>query len=747
MAERRGSTPRHQKTDEFNLSTVTDSLIDHRKLIATTTMAVLLAGCAFAFISAPVYQSNILIKIDDTADPAPTPQKDFMAYVSRPFEEKSSTEREMQILGSRNIVARAVSDVKLDITATPRYFPVIGRAVARYADNVFAPGIFFGMGGYVWGAESIQVSELTVPEKLLGEQLILRSLGDGRYELTSSKLGTTLNGKVGALQSFTTPLGPIMLHVTALKASSGDEFVLKREPELVVVEELQRAIKISEQGNKSSLLNVSMQGRDPHELVRTLAAIADEYQHWSEERKSNIAKASLDYLNAQLPAMRAQVEEAETQYNEYRNQHAVIDVSEEGRILLKQFADQSDQLATLQRRRQDLSSSFSPSHPSMIGVDQQIVATQRAIDKLNDRVKTMPATEQGTLALLRDVRVSTDLYSTMRNNIEQMRLISAGNAGSVQIIDAPSVPIRPIKPVKWMVLAASLGLGLLLGVGWSVLRDRLLRGVTDTENIEAATGVSVFSTIPYSDKQDAIARRRESGQAQPLPLALGAPRDPAIESLRMLRSALQYLVVGARNNVVMMTGPLPGIGKSFISANLATVLAAGGKRVLLIDGDLRKGKLHEHFGIQNKPGLSDVLFGSHELNDVIIKDVTPRLDLLQTGPYPPNAADLLSEPNFQELVERASAQYDTVLIDTPALLAVSDAGVMAPVAGLILLVVRYGDTLVGEIEASIKRFMQNGARVNGILLNGVKVHNSNYALSRRYGTLAYVAHDYESGGK
>jgi len=134
------------------------------------------------------------------------------------------------------------------------------------------------------------------------------------------------------------------------------------------------------------------------------------------------------------------------------------------------------------------------------------------------------------------------------------------------------------------------------------------------------------------------------------------------------------------------------------------------------------------------------------MDEVVARDVQRNLDFLQTGVYPPNPADLLMSERFRETVEQASKHYDLVLIDAPAILAVSDIGVMAPIAGSIFLVARFGDTLTGEIDASVKRLAQSGAKVNGILLNGVKVHITNYAMARRYGTHAYVQ-DYASDRK
>jgi tyrosine-protein kinase Etk/Wzc len=207
-----------------------------------------------------------------------------------------------------------------------------------------------------------------------------------------------------------------------------------------------------------------------------------------------------------------------------------------------------------------------------------------------------------------------------------------------------------------------------------------------------------------------------------------------------MRASLQYALNGDRNNVVMLAGPLPGIGKSFLSANLSTLLATGGKRVLLIDGDLRRGHLNQYFGLPRGAGLAEVLAGALPLEETVHREVLPNLDVLQCGHHPHDPAELLLSSNFRATINAASEQYDIVLLDAPAILAVSDTATMAPVADSIFLVARFADTRAGEISESVKRLAQTGSKVEGILLNGFKVNRANYAQSRRYGNYAYDAY-------
>lgn len=735
--------PGFDHTEQARLASILDALIQYRLMIVLTTLIFVVIGVAYAFLTPSIYEASVLIKVDDSAGgPSRQDGNELLNNISPGFDEKSSAEGEMQVIGSRFIVARAVEARHLNVYATPHYFPIIGEWLARRADSLSEPGLM-GTGGYVWGNESIKVSSFEVPQKMQGESYTLKALSDRNYSLSGPGLPERgVTGRVGEFANFETGRGPITLLVDSLNGRTGATFDLKRESRQLTIDRLQKSVKIKEQGAKSSVLKVSLESPDAVRASDTINEIGRQYEQWNAARKAVIAKNSLDYLQSQLPTMARQVREAEDAYNNYRNGHALLDMNEEARLLLQRSADATTQLIDLQRRRDTLMATFSRTYPAVISLDKQIAAAQKYIDDLSLQVKGMPTEQQGAMRLMRDVRVNTDLYTALRNNIEQLRVIQAGKAGSAQLIDIADVPERPVKPVKWLVILVSTVFGLFAGIGLAVARDYIFRGVTDSREIEVATGLNVVATIPQSAKQEMLDRKMKEKSYENLLLASLDPKDPSIEALRILRSALQFALIGARNNVVMLTGPLPGIGKSFLSVNLAALFASGGKRVLLIDADLRKGRVHRYVGLTPGPGLSDVLADTCGLDTAIAQDVLPRLDVLQTGPYPADPSELVMLPRFREIVSTVSARYDIVIIDVPPVLVVSDAGIMAPAAGLLFLVARFADTRAGELEESIKRLAQTGAKVNGVLLNGTNMNTTDYALARRYGSRSYAAYDY-----
>lgn len=729
--------------DEIPFASLIDTVINHRVLITVVVLFALLLGAAYAYLSPPIYRSAILIKVEDNKDVSNSRPGDPLSNMLPTLDDRSSAEGEMQVLGSKLVVSRAVDALKLYISAEPRRLPIFGNRFSHHNGELSEPGLF-GFGDYAWGDESITVPDFDVPRQLEGSKFTLTARKDGQYELSNPALGTPVIGTVGEVLLVQTPKGPVRLLVTALRGNPGVGFEVVHYSRQLTIDAIQNQMKISEQGNKSSVLKATLESADAVQVAATINEIGRQYVRLNGDRKAVIAENSLTYLQRQLPVLKRQMEDAENAYNTYRDRNSLLDTDEANRLLLKQTADANAQLLTLRHSRDELSTTFSSAHPRIVAIDKQIAATEQFLSKLNDRTRSMPMEEQGALRLLRNVRVSTDLYTALRNNIEEMMLIKAGKAASVQLIDTADVPELPVKPIKWLAFAVALALGLFAAVGLAMLLDRIFRGVTDSQEIEVETGLSVFATIPQSARQPALSSVVNGTSPRQAVLAAQFPKDPTVEALRILRSALQFSLVGARNNVVMIAGPLPGVGKSFLSANLATVLASGGTRVLLIDADLRKGYLHRQFGIQPGPGLANILSGTHTFEGSVQRNVLPNLDVLQGGPYPASPAELLLSSKYREVIAEASRSYDIVLVDAAAVLAVSDAGAIAPAAGTIFLVSLYGRTRVGEIKEAMKRLNQTGARVTGVLLNGVSLHTANKALAGRYGSSAYVAHNYES---
>lgn len=688
------------------------TLYGARWLIAATTALCLLAGLGYALFTRPVYRSDLLIQVEPSVVDTRSTAGD-----TRPLSElKADTTSEIQVLSSRMVVSRAVETLKLYIDAAPRYVPVVGWWLAARTEGLSRPL----PGGYVHGAERIDVAMFNVPAAWQGKPFVLTMGEHGSYELTLARTwGAPLlsaRGKVGVPLHADTARGPLDLLVRAADGAPGATFTLRRYSEIATTEWLQRSMAISERGKQSSIIGVSLDSPDPVRASQILNVVGTEYVEQNVRRRSEEADKSIRFLDEQLPQLKRQVEASESAYNTFRAQKGSVDTTQEARALLQQTADVDTRLLDLREKRRELATRYTDENRYVRAIDAQLQEATAALAAIGARTRTLPLTEQKLLELQRNLKVDTELYTNRLNARQQLALVRAGKVANVRLIDPATPPETPFMPRRGVAVVGSLLTGLMAGVVIATIRRRMVGAVQDRDEIEIATGLPVYATVPRS-------RLTADPTRAPLPLRLAghagraqAP-DAAIESLRAIRTTLHFALNDAPNRVVLITGPTAGIGKSFVAANLATLAGASSRRVLLIDADLRNGTLHRRFHVERGPGLAEVVAGTHRLDDAIRRDVSHGLDLLATGARMPAPSELLLQPALAALIERVAAQYDMVVLDGPPLLPVADALVLGRMAGTVLMVARHRVTTVDEIDESTRRLAQANVAVQGVIFN------------------------------
>jgi tyrosine-protein kinase Etk/Wzc len=707
-----------------------DVLWESRWMIIGVAFVVTLIGACYAFIAKPVYQADMLIHVEEEGQKE---AKNIVGDMSSLFDVKTSANSEMELVRSRLVVSRAIDNLRLYISAKPKYFPGVGSWIAKHNRKLSNPGIF-GYGGYAWGGEDIDVSVFNVPDTLLNREFVLTVGDDGNFRVTQEEEGLEFSGKVGAPMKIDTPRGTIELTVNELAARPGVEFVMSRASRLAVIESVQRSLNVVEQGGRQSgVIDVTLQGSNPDTVSMVLTEIGKEYMKQNSARKTEEAQKSLAYLDKQLPELKQQLEAAEAKYNSFRNANGTVDLGEESKLSLQQEATAKLKKMELQQRKLELLSRFTSEHPLVQAVDSQLKDINGEIARTAEHIKTLPMLEQNLLRLSRDVKVKTDLYTALLNSAQQLRLITVGKVSNVRMVDMPMKPEKPIKPNRPVILALAAMAGLFLGVLLAFFRKSLQGTIDAPEQIEKMIGVPVYATIPHSKKQRELYQQVYAKQQRVPLLANSASTDAAIESLRSFRAALQFSMPEFRNNIVLITGATPGMGKSFVSANLAALMAATGQKVLLVDCDLRNGLLHLYFGFGRQDGLSDAIAGARRPEQVIHHSVIENMDFISTGTLPPNPAELLLRPSFGRMLEEFSKDYDLVLIDAPPILAVADTLIIGAHAGAIYLTARAGSTTPGEIAESMKRMAQAGLSVKGVLFNDLKARPGRYGYGYGYG--------------
>lgn len=736
--------PPFEEEADVNLAEYLDILIDSRWLIAFISAIALTLGVAYALFARPVYESNLMVQVEDSEKSAGSFLGDAASSL---FDVKTPAAGEIEIIRSRMILGQAVENTKLYISASPNYAPVFGQWLSRRAKELSDPG-FLWMRGYVTGTEHIVVPRFDVPFALESTRFTVTAAENGKYILAHAKMDSPVEGVVGRLlQTNISGIGPISLQISEIDAKPGAEFRLVRNSRQLTLNALQDELKVVEKGKQSGVLDVSWQSADAEKLTLLLNEIGRLYVRQNIERKAAEAEKTLAFLNTQLPEFKRQLEKSEDVYNRFRNEKGTVSLDEEARNALAQSVDLQSKLLELEQRKRDLLSRFTEQHPNVQTVDSQIRALNAEVGKISSSIKRMPLLQQDTVRMQRDIKVNTDLYQTLLNNSLQMSLAKEGKVGNVRLLDDAVLPERAVKPNKPLIVVVAFALGLFLGALAAIAKSMLFGGIRNPNEIEIHTGLNVYSNIPISPAQIGIDKNIKAKIKGTNLLFALYPNDPAIESMRSLRTALQFAMLEAPNNRVLISGGTPGVGKSFVSANFASIVAAAGKKVLLIDADLRKGYLNQVFSLPRAKGLSEFIAGSKRLDEVLHREVLPNLDLISTGMLPPNPAELLMSESFASILNKLSSAYDLVIIDTAPVLVASDTASVAPHAGTILLVARAEKTHLGELNESVKRLAHVGCTANGVILNAMDMTRRHYgSYSYKYGGYKYTQYKYGDNG-
>lgn len=718
--------------NRIDLARILRVAFDHKALIFTITTLFALLGVAYAIIATPVYRASAMIQIE--------PKKAGITGVPEAIPRPNSVSQavtEIELLKSRSVLGRTVDALKLYITTQPKRLPLIGGFMARLHDpakdgELAAP--LLGLSSYAWGGEKLDVFQLDVPEAYLGEKLVLRAGSAGAFSLYDSDEQLLLTGKVNE----TVQHQGFHVQIAELKARPGTEFALVRSRSQTTALDYQKRLKVGEAGKDSGIIYLTLEDPDAEKANHVLDQISRLYVRQNIERSSAEAAQRLEFLRSQVPLVRKQLEKAEAALNDYQTSAQSVDISIETKGVLDQIVALEAQISEHNLKRTEYNQLYTPEHPTYQTLVKKIGQLEAQKNKLMGKIDALPMTQQELLRLNRDMQVTTRTYTLLLDKAQEQDILRAGTIGNVRIIDsAYAVVEKPAKPIKPLVVLVAIFLGLLASAVVILLRQVFYRGIESPEMIEHL-GVPVYAALPFSTKQEPLHRVRKVRDGKLKLLAGTNPAELAIESLRSLRTSLKFAMLEARNPVLVITSPTPSVGKSFVSSNLAAVIAQAGQRVLLIDADMRRGYLAGVFGVEPRNGLSDALASGLRLGAIINKTGLANLHFVASGCSAPNPSELLMHDNFAKLLKEAERDYDFIIIDTPPVLAVTDAVLVAQQAGTCLLVARYGLSTASQIEASKRRLAQNGVLLKGAILNGVKRRASSTA----YETGAYGYYSY-----
>lgn len=697
--------------DVIDLRELLFELLASWKLISAMTVLGLLVGIFYVKNATSIYSTDALLQVDKKSSGVSALGENFSELLNLA---DGSAQTEIEIIKSRMILAPVVDAMHLDIALSrlpdtwTQKIPFAKKTLPVYDDVGVA---FFDKDKQ----KQTWVSEFSVPENYLDKSFKLQKVNNTQFTLTllsDDKNPLSLTGELGKKQTLPTEAGDIEIHVE--KLTNGEYIIAKRSlPK--AIGGLSSTLSVAEKGKQTGILTASLQGHDPKQITDTLTKIVFFYHKHNQEKSSEETTKTLEFIEKQLPELKKKLNESELNFNLFRQKNGTVDINKEAELIATQTVALQTSLRELELKRAELQERYTDEHPLLKQVLVQIDELKKTEADLKNKVKKIPEIQQQFVELSSDVKINSEIYLSILKNHEQLQIARSGQIGNVRIIDLPVIIDSPIKPKKAIIVALSLIVGAFLGVLLALLKNLLRNTIKDPDSLEELTGLPVLATVPRSKKS--FIRKITPSKKLPL-LEITDKNSQAHEAIKGLRTNLVFDLAQKQGQVVLITGASPNIGKSFVSANLATALAKANKKTLLIDADIHLGYLHQYFGLPHQTGLTTHLLNKDtELSALTQTTLIEHLDLLPTGDKARINNDTLTGADLTEFIQTLKSQYDYIIIDSPPILANADAVVLGHHADKVLFVARHKVSIGKQVAYGIKRLEQSGVTVDGIVLN------------------------------
>lgn len=716
--------------DTIDLKELFFSLIEQWKVIALCIVLSLICALLYVRVTPYVYSTDAMILVEDKKSAASAALLGDLGSLAGGGGVKSPADAEIEILNSRLILGQTIRNLNLDIQIIDNKNGIFNRLISQdkikldYTSNAVR---------YSKNLSSFEIQKFDIPTFYQDEPLVLNFLDQNQFTL-SHEDQVVFKGKLNQTNHSQSQMGQWNVQINS-NTPFKQTFTLQKLSIPSAIKNFKERYGASEKGKLTGVIGLSFSGTDKTHITQVLNNVLHVYSVQNIERKNLESEQTLSFLDKQLPELRKQLENSEIKFNKFREQYNTVDVTQESELLLRQNVELEKMKIELKQKQAELAAKYTPDHPLMAEVNAQVALLEQKTAELNQSIKKLPETQRLYLQLYRDVQVNTGLYTSLLNSYQQLKVAKAGEIGNVRIIDTAVEPVKPIKPRKLIILVLSLFVGGFIGVLIALLRNMMRSGIKSSAQIENELDLPVYATVPRSPIQESRIQILKKKKSIPI-LAVKNSEDVAIESLRSIRTTIHFALANAKNNIIAVSGPAPEVGKSFISTNLAAILAQNNKRVLLIDVDLRRGYLHKYFDREVSPGFTELMTGQVSLEQTIKPTIVQNLDFMTRGKSPNNPSEILSSQQFKDLLEKVSAEYDHVILDTPPVLAVTDGIIISQYAGVNLIVARFAKTQIQELELTVSRFEQAGSKVNGVILNDIQhiAGSSAYNYSYSYST-------------
>ena len=686
----------------------------------------------YAILATPIYVADSLIQIDRKTSGS------LGAFANQQSPGILSTQQspifaEIEIIKSRSVIGRAVEALQANITVSvANRLPIVGGLLSRIlpkgSDGLVKP--LWEAGDWGWGGEQLRIAEMVVPPTLTDQPLSLKIEKNEAWELSDKDGKVVARGVDGGL---TVALdGTLRMRIDTLLARPGTRFRIVVRSLQDSITQMSQNLLVVDDRRQTSLIKLNYQNANPAYAALVLNAITTAYVEQNIARLSEEAEQTLKFMNQELPKLRAKLDASEQELNEFRSSTKTIDVSSEIKEVLTKITMLDKMRFDLDMKKNEYAQRYDPAHPIMQAIKTQSDGLKTETASLNKQISQLPTMQQDYIRLARDVEIDNRLYVALLSNSQQLQITKAGITGTSVVIDRAVVPQSPSKPKKALVVAIGALTGLILGFAICQILGMISKVVRDPKKLEHETQLPTLAILPLdSDQEEHIGAMN----GKVFLLAKEKPSASSVEALRSLRTSLLFkLSEKRRSKVVLITSAVPSQGKSFIAANLSYLMAASGKRTLLVEADIRLASIKRYVEYDvTRPGLSTVLRDNLPVENAILKDVYPKMDYLPAGPVVRNPGDLLAADSMNAVIDSLAELYDIVIIDSPPLLPVHDARSLGKSSDVTLFVVRQDTVTVTEVHDAIDVFNKSGNTIDGTVFNGFVPSRMRYGYGYSYG--------------
>lgn len=684
--------------DEIDIFEYFKVIKDNRFFIIFSMVFFILLGVCYTKLTTPIYQANVIFKVENDKSRI----SNLGQNIANLFSLSSSTVAESETIKSRKFLRKTIEDLNLRIVVTP-------------INSSFFDGIISKLHN---DHKTINIDRLTTKKKGNDHfQIKITDAKRGYYTLTNLITNTVLTGEVGKLEQNIDD----SIFISSIDASTGDLFDIKFIDTYKAAVSLQNRLQIEEIGktsiNGTGIIEVSLTGTNKERIQKILANISDNYLLFNKNRYALEAEHSLDFLHSEIPRVKERLVLSENKLEKFREEHSSVDLNVESKLALDALANIETQLNELVYEESGIATKYTKKHPIYIALikKREILLTEKL--RLSKKIDKFPTTQREILRLTRVVKSESHIYDQLKQKEQELSVVRESAISTVTILDSAHALTYPIKPKKSLLIIVFAFLGFILSSVIVILKYMAIKGFKSTSEINDL-GFKIYGNIPYSKNNTKLLKEN-------IKLLSLNNDDITMEAFRLLRTNIHLSQKKKTKNIVMICSPDVGSGKSFITANLAILFAKSGKKVLVIDADMKDGTLADLFSINSNVGLSDYLKNDVKLNEVIHSSkYTNNLNVICCGSSIDNSSELLMNSKFEELTAAVSSNYDLILIDTPATLVKSDSVLISEYCNLHLVVGYFSKTSIREIIALKNIFLKNDIDITGFIVNGINKKDS-----------------------